>query len=78
MCRQSYTSSPQIIPPDGRLGHLARVALLINLVDIPSRWVGSSRGGHRAYYRMVAPDSVGQALRTLRLARLYPFNVVRR
>jgi hypothetical protein len=29
--------------------------------------VGSSRGGHRAYYHMVDPDGVGQALRTLRL-----------
>ncbi len=29
--------------------------------------VGSSRGGHRAYYRMPDPDGVGQALRTLRL-----------
>ena len=29
---------------------------------------GSSRRGHRAYYRMVDPDGVGEALRTLRLA----------
>jgi hypothetical protein len=31
MRRQSYTSPPQIIPPDRRLGHLARSRLLINL-----------------------------------------------
>jgi len=30
--------------------------------------VGLSRGGHRAYYRMVDPDSVGRALNALGLA----------
>ena len=30
--------------------------------------VGSARGGHRAYYRMVDPDDVGRALCTLGLA----------
>ena len=29
--------------------------------------VGSSRGGHRAYYRMVNPDEVGRALRILEI-----------
>jgi hypothetical protein len=29
--------------------------------------VGSSRGGHRAYYIMVDPDDVGRALHTLGL-----------
>src|SRR5216684_3039152 len=42
MSRQSYTSSPQIIPPDGGLGHLARSGLLIKLVDIPSREIRES------------------------------------
>src|SRR5712692_9756188 len=42
MCRQSYTSSPQIIPPDGGFGHLARSGLLINLIDIPSREIRES------------------------------------
>ena len=32
------------------------------------RKVGSSRGGHRAYYVMVDPDDVGRALHTLGLA----------
>ena len=42
MCRQSFTSLRQIIPPDGELGHLARSGLLINLVDIPSREIRES------------------------------------
>lgn len=45
---------------------------VVNLRTLSARGilekVGSSRGGHRAYYRMVDPDGVGQALRTLRLA----------
>jgi transcriptional regulator with XRE-family HTH domain len=44
---------------------------VVNLRTLSARGilekVGSSRGGHRAYYRMVDPDGVGQALRTLRL-----------
>lgn len=44
---------------------------VINLKTLRARGilekVGSSRGGHRAYYRMPDPDGVGQALRTLRL-----------
>jgi hypothetical protein len=42
MCRQPYTSSPQIIPPDRGLGHLARSGLLMNLIDIPSREIRES------------------------------------
>jgi hypothetical protein len=30
--------------------------------------VGSARGGHRAYYRMVDPDDVGRALSILGIA----------
>jgi len=45
---------------------------VVNLRTLSARGilekVGSSRGGHRAYYRMIDPDGVGQALRTLRLA----------
>jgi len=48
MCRQPYTSLPQIIPPDGGLGHLARFGLLINLVDIPSREIRKGRRLSRA------------------------------
>jgi transcriptional regulator with XRE-family HTH domain len=44
---------------------------VVNLRTLSARGilekVGSSRGGDRAYYRMVDPDGVGQALRTLRL-----------
>ncbi len=44
----------------------------INLRTLSARGilekVGSSRGGHRAYYRMVDPDAVGRALRTLGIA----------
>lgn len=42
---------------------------VVNLRTLSARGilekVGSSRGGHRAYYRMTDPDGVGQALRTL-------------
>lgn len=45
---------------------------VINLRTLRARGilekVGSSRGGHRAYYRMVDPAAVGQALRTLGIA----------
>ncbi len=44
---------------------------VVNLRTLSARGilekVGSSRRGHRAYYRVVDPDGVGQALRTLRL-----------
>jgi hypothetical protein len=44
---------------------------VVNLRTLSARGilekVGSSRGGHRAYYLMTDPDSVGRALRTLGL-----------
>ena len=44
---------------------------VVNLRTLSARGilekVGSSRGGHRAYYRMVDPDGVGHALKALRL-----------
>ncbi len=44
---------------------------VINLRTLRARGileqVGSSRGGHRAYYRMIDPDAVGRALRALGL-----------
>jgi len=44
---------------------------VVNLRTLSARGilkkVGTSRGGHRAYYLMPDPDGVGQALRTLRL-----------
>ena len=45
---------------------------VVNLRTLSARGilkkVGSSRGGHRAYYIMVDPDDVGRALHTLGLA----------
>lgn len=45
---------------------------VINLRTLSARRlllkVGSSRGGHRAYYRMPEPDGVGRALRALGIA----------
>jgi hypothetical protein len=45
---------------------------VVNLRTLSARGilkkVGSSRGGHRAYYVMVDPDDVGRALHTLGLA----------
>jgi transcriptional regulator with XRE-family HTH domain len=45
---------------------------VVNLRTLSARGilekVGSARGGHRAYYRMTDPDSVGRALRMLGLA----------
>jgi hypothetical protein len=45
---------------------------VVNLRTLSARGilkkVGSSRGGHRAYYIMVEPDEVGRALHTLGLA----------
>jgi transcriptional regulator with XRE-family HTH domain len=44
---------------------------VVNLRTLSARGilekVGSARGGHRAYYRMTDPDSVGRALRMLGL-----------
>lgn len=44
----------------------------LNLRALSSRGilekVGSSRGGHRAYYRMVDPEGVAEALRAIGLA----------
>lgn len=44
---------------------------VINLRTLSARGllekIRSTRGGHRAYYHMVDPDGVGEALRTLRL-----------
>jgi transcriptional regulator with XRE-family HTH domain len=44
---------------------------VVNLRTLSARGilakVGSSRGGHRAYYRMTDPDAVGRALSTLGL-----------
>jgi transcriptional regulator with XRE-family HTH domain len=44
---------------------------VVNLRTLSARGilekVGSSRGGHRAYYRMVDPHGVGQALHALRI-----------
>ena len=44
---------------------------VVNLRTLSARGIlqktGSARRGHRAYYRMVDPDGVGQALHTLRL-----------
>lgn len=44
---------------------------VVNLRTLSARGilekVGSSRGGHRAYYRMPDPESVGRALHTLGL-----------
>src|SRR6266851_2848874 len=47
---RGITSPPQIIPPDGGLGHLARVVpgLLVNLVEIPSREIREGRRLSRA------------------------------
>jgi transcriptional regulator with XRE-family HTH domain len=45
---------------------------VVNLRTLSARGilekVGSSRGGHRAYYRMIDPDAVGRALNTLGMA----------
>jgi hypothetical protein len=45
---------------------------VVNLRTLSARGilkkVGTSRGGHRAYYIMVDPDDVGRALHTLGLA----------
>ena len=44
---------------------------VVNLRTLSARGIlkklGSSRGGHRAYYLMVDPDDVGRALHTLGL-----------
>jgi hypothetical protein len=50
------------------LGGIPAVSLKTLRVSGILEKVGSSRGGHRAYYRMVDPDDVGRAFRLLGIA----------